>query len=450
MKYAKSWLFCNKMMAIIIAMAIIFISCERTNLREILEQDPGHLKQAKVYSGDVAIAWMKMQLEITRTYPTPLAIQPFRHFAYCGIALYETVLPGMPEYRSLSGQLTDMPMMPQIIPGLSYHWPTCANAALAAINHSFFPSPADPAKVSMDSLENTLNALYRNTISEEEFNRSVSFGKAVASAVYQWAVNDGSATMIDPAYTPPTGPGLWEKTPPGFGNPVGPHWGTNRLLVAGSLEGSAPDRPTAYSEEPLSDFYKMVQEVYDVSQTLSADQVATALYYRESPGYGNAHSLSTTMQVLQQTHSSLDMAALVYAKTGISIYDASVGCWSVKYQYNLVRPITYIRKVLAHPDWNSLFPTPPHPKYTSGHSVLAASLAESLESFFGSDFHFTDHTYDYLGMTPRSFNSFEDMAKEIANARVLAGIHYRNSCLRGLKEGKTIAKNVNRELRFMK
>jgi hypothetical protein len=56
---------------------------------------------------------MDMQLELMRTSsPFIGGLPPSRPFAYTGIALYEAVLPGMPSYRSLSGQLTDMPAMP--------------------------------------------------------------------------------------------------------------------------------------------------------------------------------------------------------------------------------------------------------------------------------------------------------------------------------------------------
>ena len=82
--------------------------------------------QANTYSSEVAYKWIDMQLELMRTSsPFIGGLPPSRLFAYSGIALYEAVLPGMPSYQTLSGQLTDMPTMLKIVPGFAYHWPAC-------------------------------------------------------------------------------------------------------------------------------------------------------------------------------------------------------------------------------------------------------------------------------------------------------------------------------------
>ena len=95
--------------------------------------------QTNRYSSEVALRWIDMQLELIRTSsPFIGGLPPSRPFAYTGIALYESVVNGMPAYQTLSGQLTEMPDMPETVPGFAYHWPACANAALAVMNRSFF------------------------------------------------------------------------------------------------------------------------------------------------------------------------------------------------------------------------------------------------------------------------------------------------------------------------
>ena len=144
----------------------------------------------------------------------------------------------------------------------------------------------------------------------------------------------------------------------------------------------------------------MVKEVYDVSQTLTAEQTAIGLYYRDNPGYGGGHYLSILMQVLVQEKSMLDFAALAYAKAGIACVEAGIGCWQVKYQYNIERPITYINGELNYTSWTPLFATPAFPEYTSGHSTVGGSFTTIMTGLFGAHYHFTNHTYDYLGMAP--------------------------------------------------
>ncbi len=411
----------------------------------------GHLQQAKNYSSEVALKWMDMQLRLFRTNATPIGgLPPQRYYTYSAIALYESVVPGMPAYQTLTGQLTDMPAMPQTLPGFAYHWSTCANATLAAMSRNFFPNTSAANKASMDSLENALNSVYQTEVNDnDEFQRSVQFGKSIAQLIFDWSKTDG-ASVANASYTPPVGAGLWVPTPPALASAFGPYWGNNRLMVAGSLNGSSPPPPPSYSTNPSSDYYQMVKEVYDISQTLTPEQTATALYYRDNPGFGGGHYLSIIKQVLEQENPQLDFTAIVFAKASIAIIDAGIGCWKTKYTYNLERPITYIRNILGHTTWNPLFPTPNFPEWTSGHAAIAGAVSETLTGFFGNNYHLTNHTYDYLGMAPRTYTSFYDMAQDIGDSRVYAGIHYRVSCAEGRIQGIKIAQNINSKLKFLK
>ena len=93
----------------------------------------GHLQQTNTYSSEVVFKWIDLNRRILLTTTrTAAGIRVNREFAYTGIALYESVVPGMPAYQSLSSQLNQMPQMPSTQPGLAYHWAACANAALAA------------------------------------------------------------------------------------------------------------------------------------------------------------------------------------------------------------------------------------------------------------------------------------------------------------------------------
>jgi hypothetical protein len=409
----------------------------------------GHLKQTGTYSSDVAITWMNMQLKVMRTTSLP-NVAFSRPYAYSGIALYESVVPGMPAYQSLAGQLNNLADLPQTTPGFAYHWPSCANAALAYINKQIFATTSDANKNSIDSLEAALSAQYQAEIDVVILNRSIAFGKGVAEKIFEWAQTDGYLHASDP-YTPTPGPGLWEPTPPGFGAASTPYWGDLRTIVPGSGEDAQPGPPPAYSTDPSSDFYKMAQEVYDVSQTLTPEQTAMALYWRDVPGVTTpGHYVSILKQVLESEKPALDEAAIAYALGGIIAFDAGVSCWETKYHYNLVRPITYIRNVLGYTTWNSLLTTPGHPEYSSAHAVLSAATAAAFSNLFGNNYSFTDHTYDYLGYAPRHFNSFEAFGVEAGDSRLFAGIHYQPSIDIGLVQGRKVAQNIESKLKFLK
>ncbi|MDQ6889803.1 MAG: vanadium-dependent haloperoxidase, partial [Bacteroidota bacterium] len=132
-----------------------------------------------------------------------------------------------------------------------------------------------------------------------------------------------------------------------------------------------------------------------------------------------------------------------YALHGIAMNDASISVFKAKYKYNLLRPIAYIRGVMLISTWSSVIPTPPHPEYPAAHAVVSGASATVLASIFGKNYKFTDNTYDG-SYGARSFNSFEDYAKEAGHSRFLAGIHYAPSVDTGLQMGYKIGDMVNR------
>jgi membrane-associated phospholipid phosphatase len=138
--------------------------------------------------------------------------------------------------------------------------------------------------------------------------------------------------------------------------------------------------------------------------------------------------------ILEAEDSSLETAAETYLRVGCAVADAFIQCWRTKYQWNLLRPVTYIRANID-PEWNSLVTTPPFPEYSSGHSTQSAAWAEVMTAMFGDGYQFTDHTHDDLGLPPRTFISFRHAAEEAAVSRLYGGIHYRFGNENGLAAG---------------
>jgi hypothetical protein len=455
----------SKTMSLLLILSVFFFSCKKDTLpaekmkeTDVMEEQgrSWHYvlsKQTKNFSSEVPVKWLNLQLQITKVPPGVAGVSPQRLLAYCGIALYESVVAGMPSYQSLAGQLNGMPMMPKPQKSKSYHWAVAANTALAFMNRNILGAAPAASQASIDSLENALNNIYKPQTNAATFQRSVEFGKAIGNVIFEWSKTDGSLT-VNPPYIPPgtlpgAAPGLWIPTPPNFPVPVGPYGGNTRLLVRGSEQGSEPSPPPPYSTSPSSGYYKMVKDVYDVSQNLTPEQIAIAVYYRDAPGYpGGGHFISIISQVLVRAGSSLDVAAMTYAKLGIALQDAITACFKTKYTSNLERPVQYIRRILNYPEWLPLFNTPGHPEFPSAHSNQAGAAEVVLANIFGRRFEFTNHTYDYLGFAPRRYRSFSEMSAEIGISRLYGGIHYRASNNKGLLQGRTVASNILRKLRF--
>lgn len=403
---------------------------------------PDHDKKPSSYSSEVLDKWMTLQLRLMRN-ATGIPNHGFsRHFAYAGVAALEALSPGLPAHQKWLGRWNGLTGLPVAGPSKNYHYPANVNAALAAINKALFPNASSADKAAIDSLETAVHTSFSAAQPQALLTTSVNYGKAVAAAVFAWAEGDGYKAANN-AYTPPAGPGLWVPTPPLFANAATPYWGANRTVFAGSTQGTQLAAPPAYSTDPSSPFYQMVKEVYNVSQTLTEDQKAAVLFWRDVPGATSpGHWLSIVQQVLRQKATSLDKAALTYALTGTAINDALICCFEAKYQYNLVRPVTYIRDVLGHNAWTPFIGTPAHPEYSSAHASLSSAAAGVLQSLFGNIGSFTDHTYDYLGFAPRTYVSFTAIGEEAAQSRLYAGIHYQLSVDAGLMQGRKVAANM--------
>lgn len=399
------------------------------------------------YSSEVVDKWMTLQLRLMRN-ATGIPNQGFsRHYAYAGVAAIESLAPGMNGHQKWSGHWNGLTGLPSFHHSTKFYYPANVNAALASINKAMFPNASENDKAAIDSLESALYTGFLQHQRQPVLEASSAFGKAVAAAVFSWAESDGYKNANAP-YTVPTGPGLWVPTAPAFAPPATPYWGANRTVIDGSTNDTQLPPPPAYSTAPGSPFYQMVKQVYDASQVLTTDQKAAAIFWRDVPGATSpGHWLSIVQQVIRQTEAKLDKAVLAYALTGAAMNDALIACFKTKYQYNLVRPITYIRDVMGHTTWAPYIGTPAHPEYSSAHSSLSAASGAVMEKLFGNIGTFTDHTYDYLNLPARSYASFMAIAEDAGQSRLYGGIHYQLSIDAGLAQGKKVAANLFNKFR---
>ena len=424
-----------------ITTTIVLISCQKGDYPTITENTLRG--KPTTYSSDVLDKWMTMQLKLMRN-ATGIPNHGFaRHFAYSGIAAFESLKPGMGNQTAQwSDKWNGLSGLPAPAQARKYYLPANVNAAMATINKAMFPNATAADKATIDSLELALNNEFLTSQSAEVVNTSSEFGKAVATAVFNWSENDGYKNANAP-YTIPVGEGLWKPTPPAFANPATPYWGNNRTIVKGSTINCQPGHPNFYSADPASDFYKMVKEVYDASLVLTDDQKAMANFWKDVPGTSSpGHWVSILQQIIKQTATGLEKAALAYALTGAACNDALIVCFEGKFAYNVVRPVTYIREVLGQTTWNSFLTTPAHPEYSSAHSSLSMGSAYVIQQLFGNIGTFTDHTYDYLNYAPRSYASLYDIANEAGLSRFYAGIHYKRSIQIGFMQGERVGINI--------
>jgi hypothetical protein len=410
---------------------------------------------ADSYPSDVASVWFDTLYDVIKSegIAPPAAA---RIYGIASIALYESIVTGSTDHQSLVRQLNDLDSLPGVKRNKKYHWPTASNAALAETIRGLLTTLKPENLSKINALEAQFNEQYQQETKKNEFAKAVTHGKNVADAILAWALTDGYDALNNCPYVPAQVPGAWKPTPPANNpNPLQPCWGQLRPMVLTSVATCAAPVHPVFSTDPSSDFYAAAFQVYDVRLNLTDEQKTIATYWADNPvatGTPAGHWISIVGQFARNDLLSLIDAAEAYTRVGIAVHDAFIQCWNDKYQYNLQRPITFIRENI-NADWTSFITTPAFPSYSSGHSTQSGAVAAVLFDQFGT-LTFTDTTHIDHGLTPamdpRTFNSIEEAAAEAAVSRLYGGIHYGFDNNNGFTSGQCIGQTIIENVKFKK
>lgn len=400
---------------------------------------------ASAYGMDVPLAYYNLSFTLSkRTGGITPPVQG-RIFAYMGLALYESLVGGMPHHRSIASSLHGIGPLLQNH-GTKY-WPLVASATLAEVMRGLWGDATNVAAQNIADIDSLEQQIANNFDPQGSLaRRSIDFGHAVGAAVYQTSLDDGEdqsyLTNFPTDYVPPVCHGCWVPTAPGQ-IAMQPYWKDRMTTFVLRYGDCGMDGPPAFSTDPNSDAYKEAYQVYVTRNNLTPDQITIARFWADGGGSinGPGHSLSTASQILQLVGANLAEAAETYARVGLAVSDGVYAVWWSKYTYNWLRPITYIRSYID-PTWTTLLPTPPFPEYTSAHSGQTSAAINTLIALWG-DIGYTDHTHDADNFAPRTFASLTDSMNETAVSRIYAGIHFPSAVYEGIDQGRCVANKVN-------
>jgi membrane-associated phospholipid phosphatase len=410
-------------------------------------------RSADQFPSDVASTWFEALYDVVKaekTTPPPAS----RMYGLTAVALYESIVAGTEAHRSLIRQLNGLRSLPQPRKHQKYHWPTVANAVLAHTIRGLYPTISQASLDAINNLEQSFASHYEAERPRREYERSVAHGQVVATAILAWAATDGFSVYHNCRYLPVLVPGAWQPTPPAFNpDPLQPCWGLIRPMVLTSGQECPPPGHPPFSTDTGSDFYTAGLEVYNVALDLTAEQKTIADYWSDGPvatGTPPGHWIAIVSQIASNDGLSLTAAAEAYARVGMAVHDAFIGCWHAKYAYNLQRPVTYINANIDK-SWRPYLVTPTFPSYTSGHSTQSGAAAHVLIDMFGIK-RFTDTTHTDHGLVPpqepRTFGSFEEAAAEAAVSRLYGGIHFAFDNDDGLASGHCIGQAILDRVQF--
>ena len=295
----------------------------------------------------------------------------------------------------------------------------------------------------------TLDAAYATSLAAipdgEAKTKGIAIGEEVAAGIIELRADDGRNAVVQ--YTVGSGPGVYQLTPPAFNPPQTPWLAQVRPFTFDDPSQFRAEGPPALtSEQYAADFNEVKRLGSANSAERTAEQTEIGRFHTESPITFLSRNLR---QFATEQELSVSDNARLFALLMVSWADASIAGWDSKYHFNFWRPVTAIRAAdtddnpatEADPNWTPLAVTPSHPEYPAAHGFVTGALAEALRRFFGTKNITITFTSTVTG-TARTYTNTDDLTKEIIEARIYGGMHFRTSVVHGAVLGKRVGKRI--------
>jgi len=269
------------------------------------------------------------------------------------------------------------------------------------------------------------------------------YGAQVGEALV--AARRGDGLGAESLYRPAAAPGGYVATP----LPVGYDQAFAMPLALSAPSQFRPGPPPALASDTWARDFNEVKTLGGRASTQRTPaQTETAFFWASNGPQQFVDSLGAIrVDTATGTTDRARMLALAY----MAIIDAGIAVMDAKYAYDFWRPLTAIRNgdrdgndaTERDAGWLPLIDTPLHPEYPCAHCTVTAALGAVLAAYFGegemaAPFALRSASGPGRAPTARQWRRIEEMTREIQDARVWSGVHYRNSAM----AGGTLGRNV--------
>ena len=389
------------------------------------------LGTAPIAKADIATDWNRIAVEATAVPPN--SILQSRVLAITHAAMYDA-----------ARLINQKPAL--FVTGIQPDGPSSLEAAVAAAAHTVLKRLA-PAQ------SGAVEAAYQTSLAGlaegPQKAASISLGQAVADKILELRSADGSAGKT--VVSLKVGPGLYQSTPPHSMQPILPHWGSVKPFVirlGDGYETKGPPSPDSPAFKP--DFDEVKRLGGRESSARTADQTAAAVFWTVQTGvpwFAAARAAAG-----ERKASALDNLRL-FALLAVAVADLQIACFKDKYLRMHWRPITAIRAAAAKnmstvqgdAQWEPLLGTPPHPEYPSAHACFSGAAEAVLRGELRTDAVHVSVTYPPVFGVTRTYSSFSAISKEVNDARVWGGIHFRTADVDGHELGWRVGQVILRD-----
>ena len=267
----------------------------------------------------------------------------------------------------------------------------------------------------------------------------IALGEQAATAIVALCADDGA--LAPDVYRPHAAPGVYVPTT----GPAVPHWGARRPWVMPRGDHFRPGPPPALTSAVWARDYNEIKAVGGKTSTQrTPEQTAMAKFWEATLP---VVYWPVARAVAGAPGRDLTDNARLFALAGMAMDDGLIAVFDAKYHYNFWRPVTAIRNgdldgndaTERDGGWAPFIDTPMHPEYPCAHCIVSASLGGVLAGEIGSGpTPKLSSASSTAGGAVRTWATVGDFVKEVAEARIYDGVHYRNSTEVGTAMGRKI------------
>jgi PAP2 superfamily len=271
----------------------------------------------------------------------------------------------------------------------------------------------------------------------------IAVGEQAANATVAMCADDGF--MAPDAYRPHGAPGVYVPTV----IPAVSHWGKRRPWVMSRGDQFRPGPPPALTSETWARDYNEIKALGAKNSTArTAEQTAIAKFWEATLP---AVYWPIPRSVAAAPGRDVTENARFFAVAAMAMDDALIAIFDAKYTYNFWRPVTAIRNgdndgndaTTRDAGWTPFIDTPMHPEYPCAHCVVSGALGAVLRAEIGAGPVPTLRSTSYTaGGAERTWTSVDAFTQEVALARILDGVHYRNSTEVGSEIGRKVGEQA--------
>jgi hypothetical protein len=280
----------------------------------------------------------------------------------------------------------------------------------------------------------------------------IALGGMAADAMI--AEREGDGSEIPRFHLPSSSrPGVWQLTP-GCPSQGGVLLHVRDVKPFGIRRGSQfrlGPPPSLESFKYGRDFNEVEKRGDDESAERPSDRAEVARFYAVVLGVATWNP--AVRQVAAAQGRPLTENARAFALVNMALVDAFIAVFDTKYRYKFWRPATAIprgdedRNHRTHPDpdFAPFIVTPCHPSFPSAHASLGHAARGVAERIFGEDGHSITMSNPAVPGVELHYTSFEDITRDIDDARIYGGIHYRFDQEEGGRLGRRVGAYIHRQ-----